>query len=148
MTAKTRLHKPVSVGDALPPLEKKIRLPDMMAYGAATCDFARIHYDALYARSQGLPSPVVDGQMLGAFLAQLVQNWSGPGSFLQSLEFRNAGMVFPGDTITCGGSVTEIRHDEGNILVDCDLWIDNQKGERVVGPASATITLPIQGTAE
>ena len=142
MTTETRLHKSVSVGDALPPFEKKVRLPDMMAYAAATWDFARIHYDAPYARSQRLPSPVVDGQMLGAFLAQLVQNWAGPTAFLQNLEFRNAGMVFPGDVLTCGGSVTAIRQEDVNTLIDCDLWIDNQEGERVVAPASATITLP------
>ena len=142
MTTETRLHKPVSVGDALPTLEKKIRLPDMMAYAAATWDFARIHYDAPYARSQGLSAPVVDGQMLGAFLAQLVQDWAGPGSFLQSLNFRNSGMIFPGDTLTCGGSVTDVRRENGNTIAECALWIDNQNGERVVAPASATIILP------
>ena len=147
MTTETRLHKPVSVGDALPALEKKIRLPDMMAYAAATYDFARIHYDAPYARSQGLPAPVVDGQMLGAFLAQLVQDWAGSGAFLQSLEFRNSGMVLPGDVLTCGGSVTRIRQQVGNSLVDCALWIDNQRDERVIGSASATISIPSQGTA-
>lgn len=131
----------VSVGDALPTLTKKIRLPDMMSYGAATYDFARIHYDASYARSQGLPAPVVDGQMLGAFLAQLVQDWAGPKAFLQSLNFQNRGMVFPGDVLTCGGSVSNVLQRNGSTLIDCDLWIDNQHGERVVAPASATINI-------
>ncbi len=142
MNVATPSLKDVSVGDALPTLTKKVRLPDMMAYGAATCDFARIHYDASYAQSQGLPSPVVDGQMLGAFLAQLVQDWAGPRAFLQSLNFRNSGMVLPGEVLTCGGSVTSIRQDNDRTLVDCDLWIDNQKGERVVSPASATVSIP------
>lgn len=132
----------VSVGQSLPTLTKKIRLPDMMSYGAATWDFARIHYDAPFARSQGLPGTVVDGQMLGAFLVQLVQNWAGPKAFLQNLSFQNRSMVLPGDVLICGGSVSEVRQEDGNIQMDCDLWIDSQRGERVVAPASATVSLP------
>ena len=142
MTAGIRVFEDVAIGELLPTLEKEIRLTDMMAYGGATWDFARIHYDAIYARKQGLPSPVVDGQMLGAFLAQLVQDWAGPKGFLRSLNFQNRGMVFPGDVLTCGGHVTGIRREGSRNLVECNLWIDNQKGERVVGPASATVSLP------
>ena len=148
MNVATRSLQDIAVGDSLPTLEKKIRLPDMMAYGAATWDFARIHYDAAYARSQGLPGPVVDGQMLGAFLAQMVQQWAGPRSFLQSLSFQNRGVVLTGNVLTCGGSVAEIRQGNVSILIDCDLWLDNQKGERVLGPASATVSIPFQAEAE
>ncbi len=142
MTAGIRVFEDVAIGELLPTLEKEIRLTDMMAYGAATWDFARIHYDAAYARKQGLPSPIVDGQMLGAFLAQLVQDWAGPQGFLQSLDFQNRGMVFPGDVIACGGCVSNLRREGENNLVVCSLWIDNQNGARVVGPASATLSLP------
>ena len=51
-------------------------------------------------------------------------------------------MVFPNDVLTCGGHVTDIRREGSNNLVECSLWIDNQNGARVVGPASATVSLP------
>ena len=142
MNVATSFLKGLSVGQPLPTLTKQIFLPEMMAYASATWDFARIHYDTPYARSQGLPGPVVDGQMLGAFLAQLVQDWAGPQTFLQTLNFQNRGMVLPGDTLTCGGSISDIRQEDRRNLVDCDLWIDNQRGERVIGPASATVSIP------
>ena len=148
MTDALRYFEDVTLGEPLPILEKKIRLTDMMAYGAATWDFARIHYDYAYARKQGLPSPIVDGQMLGAFLAQLVQDWAGPGGFLRSLDFQNRGMVFPGCVVKCGGHVADLRREGSRNLVECSLWIDNQKGERVVGPASATVSLPSVGEAK
>ena len=148
MTPAPRYFEDVNVGDLLPTLEKSIRLTDMMAYGAATWDFARIHYDSVYARKQGLPSPVVDGQMLGAFLAELVQDWAGPRGFLRSLDFQNRGMVFPGCVVTCGGCVADLRRVGSRNLVECSLWIDNQKGERVVGPASATVSLPSEDGTE
>ena len=91
-----RYFEDVSVGEELSPLHKQIDLPHMMAYGAATWDFIRVHYDADYVRDLGFPGPFVDGQMLGAFLAQQVQDWAGPGAFLRKLGFRNRIMVYPG----------------------------------------------------
>ena len=90
-----RFFEDVSVGDELAPLHKQINLPRMMAYGAATWDFIRVHYDADHVRELGFPGPFVDGQMLGAFLAQHVQDWAGPGAFLRKLGFRNRVMAYP-----------------------------------------------------
>ena len=103
-----RFFEDVSVGEELPPLHKQIDLPRMMAYGAATWDFIRVHYDADHARELGFPGPFVDGQMLGAFLAQHVQDWAGPGAFLRKLAFRNRVMVYPGDSLICRGVVTRL----------------------------------------
>ena len=90
-----RFFEDVSVGEELPSLHKQIDLPRMMAYGAATWDFIRVHYDADHARELGFAGPFVDGQMLGAFLAQHTQDWAGPGGFLRKLGFRNRVMVYP-----------------------------------------------------
>lgn len=153
-----RFYEDVSVGEELTPLSKDINLPHMMAYGAATWDFIRVHYDADYVHDLGFPGPFVDGQMLGAFLAQHVQDWAGSGAFLRKLAFRNRAMVFPGDSLVCGGVVTGLRRDDdtdpssispsGRVKVggwaECDLWIENQRGERVVDRASAVVCLPLR----
>ena len=149
------------MGEELPPLRKQIDLPRMMAYGAATWDFIRVHYDADYVRELGFPGPFVDGQMLGAFLAQHVQDWAGPGAFLRKLGFRNRVMVYPGDSLTCRGVVTALYREgddpstssgqarssspgEGPGFAECELWIENQRGERVVDRANAVIQLPLR----
>ena len=132
----------ISVGDELPPLEKQITAARMMAYGAATWDFIRIHYDADYVRDLGFDGPFLDGQMMGGFLAQQVQDWAGPGAFLRKLSFSNRAMVYPGDTVTCHGLVTEKSVGKGEYLVTCDLWAVNQRGEKVVQPASALVRFP------
>ena len=141
-TATLRYFEDVRAGESLPSLEKEVSLVRMMAYGAATWDFVRLHYDAAYAERNGLPAPLVDGQMLGAFLAQMVQDWAGPRAFLRKLSFQNRGMVFAGDSITCHGCVESTYSQEGRNLVECRLWIENDRGETVVGPASATVHLP------
>ncbi len=143
-----RYFEDVSVGQELTPLRKQIDLPSMMAYGAATWDFIRVHYDADYVRDLGFPGPLVDGQMLGAFLAQHVRDWAGPGAVLRKLGFRNRIMVYPGDSLVCGGVVTELQREgddgKGLGLAECDLWIENQRAERVVEPASALVQLPLR----
>ena len=109
MEPVVRYFEDVIIGDELPPLKKEITLPRMMAYGAATWDFIRIHYDADYVREQGFKAPFVDGQMLGGFLAQQVQDWAGPKGFLRKLGFRNRVMVYPEDILTCYGLVTGVQ---------------------------------------
>ncbi len=145
MEAKIRYFEDVKVGDELPALRKEINQARMMAYGAATWDFIRIHYDADYVREQGFKAPFVDGQMLGGFLAQQLQDWAGPEAYLRKLGFRNRVMVYPGDTVTSYGVVTGTNIDGGEALVECDLWMENQDGDKVVLPASAVVRFPQRG---
>ena len=141
MAVEVRHFEDIQVGDNVTPLVKEIGMARMMAYGAATWDFIRVHYDADYVRELGFEGPFVDGQMIGGFLAQHVQDWAGPGAFLRKLAFRNRVMVFPGDSITCRGVVTGVSDAEGG-MVECDLWVENQRGEKVVEPASAVVRFP------
>jgi len=135
----------VEVGQDLPPLRKEVDRAHMMMYGAATWDFIRLHYDESYVREKGFPSPVVDGQMFGGYLAQLVMDWAGPDAFLKSLSFDNRVPAFAGDTLTCKGAVAARYRSGVEHMVECRVWVENQRGERVVGQASAAVALPSKG---
>lgn len=132
----------VEVGEALPALTKEITSVRQMMYGAATWDFVRFHYDADLASERGFPAPFADGQMMGAFMAQLVMDWAGPEAFLASLSFRNRVMVFPDDTLTCLGKVTNKSLEDGKSSVECELWIENRKKE-TVAEGKATVSLTV-----
>ena len=45
MVAQVRYFEDVQVGDEITPLVKEIGIARMMAYGAATWDFIRLHGD-------------------------------------------------------------------------------------------------------
>ena len=143
MIEKARRFQDIQIGDEITPLVKEIGMARMMAYGAATWDFIRLHYDADYARDLGFEAPFVDGQMMGGFLTQHVQDWAGPGAFLRKLAFRNRVMAYPGDSLTCHGVVTDVSSTEEGGMVECDLWMENQRGEKVVDPASALLRFPL-----
>ncbi|HIM63629.1 MAG TPA: hypothetical protein EYM73_14990 [Dehalococcoidia bacterium] len=144
MANEIRHFQSVQIGDEITPLVKEIGLARMMAYGAATWDFIRLHYDADYARELGFEAPFVDGQMMGGFLTQHVQDWAGPEAFLRKLAFRNRVMAYPGDSLTCRGVVTDVSATDEGGMVECDLWVANQRGEKVVDPASALLRFPLR----
>jgi acyl dehydratase len=128
------------VGAAVPPLEQHITTDLMMAYGAATWDWHRMHYDQDYARSLGFPGPVLDGQAQGAFFARAVMDWLGPTAFICKLSFRMRAMVFPGDTIRCEGEVRELAGDGDANLVTIAQTL--KVGGRLVGEADTVVRLP------
>jgi acyl dehydratase len=134
MTPETALGP----GTTLEPLTRTIELPDMVAYAGATWDWYRTHYDTAFATSQHLRGPLVDGQMLGALLAESVQDALGPRARLRRLAFRFKAMVFAGDTVTCTGTVeTAVPGSDGLVV---ELTHEVRCGERVVvAPASSTV---------
>ena len=100
--AVTRVIEP---GAPLPDLERVIELADLVAYGGATWDWHRYHYDQQLAASLQMPAPIVDGQMLGALLAQHAQQPFGRGARVVAISFRLVGPVFAGDTVVISGTV-------------------------------------------
>ena len=143
MTATTKkYYEDIKEGEALPTLKRTMSLARMMIYGASTWDFLREHYDMEFAKSKGFAAPFVDGQMIGGNLTQLVQDWAGPDAFLRRLSFRNRTMCFPGDVISLDGTVTKKWIENGEYLVELNLWVDNQKGEKVIHPGRAVVQFP------
>jgi acyl dehydratase len=98
----------VKVGDALPVLERTLELRDLVAYAGATWDWYGAHYDPAMIARLKLPGALVDGQMLGALLAQQVTGWAGPRAFIRRMSFRFKSMVVAGDTVRCEGEVTGV----------------------------------------
>jgi len=92
-------------GRPVPDLVREIGLPDMVAYAGATWDWHRLHYDQAYVEALGLAAPVVDGQQLGALMAEQAQDHLGPDWFLRSLAYRLKAMVLAGETVTVSAEI-------------------------------------------
>jgi acyl dehydratase len=121
-------------------LERTIELADMIAYAGATWDWHRLHYDSAWLAERGLERPVVDGQLFGALLAEMVVDWAGPGAELTALSFRFKGFVFAGETVRCTGRVTSV--DDGVTSIDCRVEVVGDDVRVAVAPASATVRRP------
>ncbi len=107
----------LAVGQQMPPLERTLTVVSLAAYGGATWDWHRLHYDPEYTRARKLPGPIMDGQMSGALMAEALLDWLGPRAFIRRLGFRMKGMVFAGDTVRCEGEVTAITGEGAHDVV-------------------------------
>lgn len=130
------------VGADVPPLERTIGLPDMVAYAGATWDWHRLHYDVDFVRSRGLPAPVVDGQVLGALLVEQLQDWLGPDCFVRAVHFIFKAPVLAGDTVRCEGTVAAVSAARVEVTQRV-VVVGPDGGELkvVVAPAGATVLL-------
>ena len=118
MIASTRDPESVKAGDAVPGFSKTFGAADLVAYGAATWDWHRLHFDQAYARSVKLPNVILDGQAYGALFARQARAWAGPRAFISKLGFRMRAMTFAGDTLAVEGEVKQVRATpEGAVVV-------------------------------
>ena len=118
-------------------LERTIELPDMVAYAGATWDWHRLHYDSSWLTERGLDRPVVDGQLFGALLAEMVLDWAGEGATLTALSFRFKNLVFAGETVRCTGRVT--AEDGDHVSIECTVEVLGENARVAVAPASAEV---------
>jgi len=107
----------------------------LKVYAAASGDPNPMHTDDEFARSAGYPGVFAHGMLSMGWLGQLLTEAGGVGSILR-FRTRFAKLTWPGETITCRGRVTAVRDQDRKRLIDCDVWTENQEGERkLVGSA-------------
>ena len=141
-TMSTLDFEQVSPGQALPPLTKHVTVEQIRQYAEASGDRNPIHLDETFARSAGLPGVIAHGMLTMAFANQTVTDWLGDRSLLKSLQGRFAGMVLPGDDVTCSGSVAS--KDDVTRRVVINLVVTNQRGEKVFNKGVAEAEFPPQ----
>jgi acyl dehydratase len=140
MSTRAQVAPALTVGTSIPPLERALTQVRLVAYGAATWDWHRLHYEPEYAAARDIARPIVDGQMFGALLAEALLDWLGPRAFIRRMSFRLRAMVFAGETVRCEGEVTSIVVERDRDIVRVTQRV--RVGERmVVEPASAEIVL-------
>lgn len=129
----------IKPGQELPPLERNVTMATLVAYGAASWDWHRYHYDQALAQSLGLQGPFVDGQMFGGLFAKQVLDWAGPNAWLRKLSLRYRTLVFPPAQLIFRGQVSGVQEQDGRQTVDCELFIEAGENGPVVATASATV---------
>lgn len=131
----------VSEGSEIPALVKNPTTRQLVQYAGASGDFYEIHYDRDFAEGTGLPGVIIHGALKNAFLGQLVTDWAGPSGMVKRLTCQYRGMDVPGEPITARGTVSRVYQENGENLVECQIWLENAQGENTT-PGSATVALP------
>jgi acyl dehydratase len=132
----------VVIGNKLPTVSKKFRLDDFKRGEEKT-----IHTDYEAAAREGLPAPVAIGPQVAALIFRQMrlcfgEGWVVGGKF--DVTFRKP--VFVTDFCVARGAVTKTEEEGDKLRVHCDVWIENQKGDKVIaGTTSGLVPLASEG---
>lgn len=113
-------------------------------FATATAEYVDIHYDADYARSVGLPGPIVQGLYKTAIIGQMLKNHAGDGTALRQLSVQHRGMDTAGSVLSAGGRVVSVQTSGPTWNTDCEVWVRNQDGAvTTVGTARVQSSDPV-----
>ncbi len=134
----------VTEGMDIPTLTKNPTTRQLVKYAGASGDFYEIHYDKDYALGNELPGPIIHGALKNAWLGQAVTDWIGSEGLLKKLSCQYRGMDVPGVECNVKGKVVKKYTEDGQNLVDCEIWLENNEGKATT-PGRATAALPSRG---
>ena len=140
MTVTTRAFESIAVGDELTPLVIDVTASVIVSGAIASRDFMPVHHDRDYANAQGAPDIFMNILSDTGYCSRFLTDWAGPDAMVRRLAIRLGVPVFPGHTLTYTGSITGLRREGDNGIVEVDLRATNELGEHVGG--TATINLP------
>jgi acyl dehydratase len=97
-------------------------------FATATAEYVDIHYDADYARSLGLPGPIIQGLYKTALIARMLKDWTGDEALVHSLSVQHRGMDLAGGVLTVCGTVGSLTGEGTNRHRTCKVRVQNQHG--------------------
>lgn len=131
----------VNEGQEIPTIRKDPTTQQLVMYAGASGDYYQIHYDLEFAKSNNLPNVILHGALKNAYLGQIVTDWIGEEGTLKKLTAQYRGMDVPGTPAFVKGVVKNTKVEDGENLVECEIWLENQEGKRTT-PGSAIVSLP------
>ena len=134
-------YEPIVVGESLPTLVKQPTPRQLVMWAGASKEFSEMHYDKEFALSLGFPGRIVHGMLMASFLAQVVTDWMGELGTLKRIKTQNRKFILVNRRITNKGTVTKKFVKDGEYCVECELWNEDEEGEKCV-TAMVLVTLP------
>jgi acyl dehydratase len=113
----------------------------LVMFAAATGEYPEIHYDRQVAAAVGLPDIIIQGWYKTATLAQMLSEWAGAGGVLKKISVQHREMDVVGNTLIAKGRVVGKFTENGENRVDCEIWVENQRGEKT-SQGSAVVIVP------
>ncbi|WP_134705121.1 MaoC/PaaZ C-terminal domain-containing protein [Ammoniphilus sp. YIM 78166] len=105
----------LQVDQELEYVKSPIEKVQLVKYAGASGDFNLIHTDDETARKVGLPGVIAHGMISMGFLGQFMEQIIGNQGFVSRLQVRFAGMVRPGDVVTCRAKVTAKNEEKKTV---------------------------------
>jgi acyl dehydratase len=131
----------VEVGEELPTFERMSGFHAWNRYAAVNEEFIPIHMDDDAGRQAGNPGAFGMGNLQVAYLHALLRQWMGDDGRIVSVACQMRAPNLRGLRTIARGRVTAVRDEQGETVVDLDVWTESEQGT-VLAPGTATVVLP------
>lgn len=135
----------VEVGQEITPWSRKTDFMHWNRYAAVNDEFVYIHMDdeagMAALNHQGAFGM---GNLRFAYLHNMLRDWAGDEAQVRKLGCQYRSINQKDDVLTCIGTVTAKRVENGEHLVEMTVDVRNQEGQSTA-PGEATVALPSRG---
>jgi hypothetical protein len=132
----------VQEGDGVPAVSFPLTVYRLVVEAGANRDFNAIHHNSEVARASGAPEMYANTGFLLGMWERAVREFAGlDGAVRRISGFRMRRFNTVGQTVVVRGTVTAKRREDGDALVDLEIWSE-VGGEVTVGPGTVTVALP------
>ncbi len=131
----------VELGDEIGPLETEATDDGVLEFCHVWENRGPSRFtDQAMAEESRLPGPIVPGIMSMGIMARLLTDWAGTEA-LKDLDIVFRQPVPHHKPLTIAATVTDTRQEDGENLVEGDIFMTGAEGERYVG-GKAIVALP------
>ena len=122
-------------------LVEDLKRTQIVQYAVESGDYNPLHTDEVFTtKIAGYPSVFAHGMLTMGMTGKMVTNYVGDGT-LKKYGVRFTSQVWPGDTLSSIATVTDIREENGENIVELEIVTTNQDGVTVItGYATAKIS--------
>jgi acyl dehydratase len=131
-----------AVGDAIPPFRMERVTPERMKTVAAIFrDPTPLHWDREATRAVGFEGKLLNQSPINlGYVINMLMAWAGP-TCLRRVRTEFPEPVLDGSSVSAGGRVVALSEEGGEMIAECDTWLDSQDGTRNL-VARAWVALP------
>jgi 3-hydroxybutyryl-CoA dehydratase len=131
---KRIIFEEIKQNEKIPEISKQMTQEKINKWADAVQDYNPLHVDPEYAKKTKFKSTIAHGPLVISYISEMMSNWLGvgwiEGGRLLDIKFR--APVKPGDKITIRGEVKGKRIVEDEKIVECEVYIENQEGIKVI----------------
>lgn len=144
--AEQTYFEDVQEGQELPPIKISPDKQQLVKFAAGSGDFNPLHFDEDFPmiKAMGTGGTIVHGRFKYAQVGRLVFAFAGYKGRVKKFGVSYRGMDMPNKEITVGGVVTAKRQENGENIVELDVWTMDADGKKTT-PGTATVALPSKG---
>lgn len=134
-------EKDINIGDVhTATLVEDLKRTQIVQYAGASGDYNPLHTDEIFTtKIAGYPSVFAHGMLSMGLTGTMLTNYVGDGA-LKKYGVRFTNQVWPGDTLKSTTTITAIKDQDGERVIDLEIVTTNQNDVAVVtGNATAKI---------